>query len=79
MVDFKNCLKKPHRLGGIFLRNVVITRYIVDWEALKADTLRVYLSNRFVGLDQKSGSLKLNLTQGAIYGWWKVKHHLHTD
>ena len=67
-------------LSSIFLGNVVITIDSVDCNTMRADTLHVLLKQ--IGSSrsgQKLDLFKLTLKQGAIYGWRKVKNHLHTD
>lgn len=39
----------------------------------------VILSKSVRRAGPKARTSKLNSTQGAIYGWWKVKNHLHAD
>lgn len=46
---------------------------------MKIDTLKPYQATGSQGLGHKLDLKQLNLTQGAIYGWWKVNNHLHTD
>lgn len=47
---------------------------------MSADTLNVLLKQiGSQGLSLNLGPKIFNLKQGAIYGWWKVKNHLHTD